>query len=278
MDQNHLVCGVCAVVRLENNYLNEWVQHYKKLGFDKIILFDNNRYNEDKVNDVINDDIKTGFVNVIKVPTLTEFQINAYNTVIQNFGNQFNWVGFFDIDEYLTLTKHKTIQEYITETFDNTVDTIAFNWMVYGDNDLVYYEDKPIQERFLTPIDFDNCVDYDFPENDHIKTMVNIRLNNRVRFKNTPHGCINALNARYADNTCNTNGFSPFNHTPVYDPAHLKHYCTKTIDEYYKFKQSRACPDKLWNPYTFERFFKYNKHTPEKDEYVDKLKKEGLIK
>ena len=33
--------GVCAVVRMENLYLDEWIHHYLELGFDKIIIYDN---------------------------------------------------------------------------------------------------------------------------------------------------------------------------------------------------------------------------------------------
>ena len=34
--------AVCTVLRNEILYLREWVEHYIKLGFDKIYIYDNN--------------------------------------------------------------------------------------------------------------------------------------------------------------------------------------------------------------------------------------------
>ncbi|MBO6272264.1 glycosyltransferase family 92 protein [bacterium] len=47
---------------MENNYIKEFVEHYKKLGFDNICLYDNNDVNGEKFTSVINKYIKSGFV------------------------------------------------------------------------------------------------------------------------------------------------------------------------------------------------------------------------
>ena len=39
--------AVCAMGRMENRYAVEWVKHYKKLGFDKVFIYDNNREDEE---------------------------------------------------------------------------------------------------------------------------------------------------------------------------------------------------------------------------------------
>ena len=267
-------CAVCVIVRLENPYLREWVEHYKQLGFNNVILYDNNHADEDDVRDVIGDYIESKFVIHVKIPDLKNFQVSIYNHCLTTFGNIFGWIAFFDADEFLTLTKHESIQDYI-KSLDKSVDSIAFNWMMYGDNDLVYYEDKPLKERFKSPCDFNMKSTYNFPENDHIKTMVNYKKNNKIRFSSNPHSPVNTSYSVLADGTRKLIPSSPFNHKPIYDPAHIKHYYTKTIDEYYRFKHKRACPDSGNNPYNFDRFFKINRHTPEKDEYVNKLKQEN---
>lgn len=33
---------VCAIAKMENHYIREWVEHYKRLGFSLIVVFDNN--------------------------------------------------------------------------------------------------------------------------------------------------------------------------------------------------------------------------------------------
>ena len=52
---------LCAIARLENLYIREWVEYYKNLGVDNICLYDNNGDGEENFNDVIGDFIKDGF-------------------------------------------------------------------------------------------------------------------------------------------------------------------------------------------------------------------------
>lgn len=44
-----LKTAVVCIARLEANYINEWVNHYLGLGFDKVIIADNN-HDEDGEN------------------------------------------------------------------------------------------------------------------------------------------------------------------------------------------------------------------------------------
>ena len=62
-----LKVGLCVIGKNENLYAREFVEHYKKIGYDNIILYDNNDKNDkaDKFDDVINDFIKDGFVKII---------------------------------------------------------------------------------------------------------------------------------------------------------------------------------------------------------------------
>ena len=34
--------AVCAIMKDENQYIEEWSNHYKNLGFDHIFIYDNN--------------------------------------------------------------------------------------------------------------------------------------------------------------------------------------------------------------------------------------------
>ena len=97
--------ALCAIGRLENNYIREWVEHYKMLGFDNIILYDNNYDGEDHFEDVISDYIDSGFVDVINYRNKQVCQIKAYDECYHNHSNDYDWIAFFDIDEFLTLDK-----------------------------------------------------------------------------------------------------------------------------------------------------------------------------
>ena len=34
--------GVCLIIKNENEYLEEWLTHYRSLGVDKFFIYDNN--------------------------------------------------------------------------------------------------------------------------------------------------------------------------------------------------------------------------------------------
>ena len=58
------VC-LCTIGRDENRYIREFVSHYEKYGVDKIFLYDNNIVNGEKFEDVINDYVQKGFVEIL---------------------------------------------------------------------------------------------------------------------------------------------------------------------------------------------------------------------
>jgi ABC-type branched-subunit amino acid transport system substrate-binding protein len=54
-----------TVGKEENAYILEYVEHYKSLGLDKIYLYDNNNIDGEKFEDVIDNYIKSGFVEIV---------------------------------------------------------------------------------------------------------------------------------------------------------------------------------------------------------------------
>ena len=163
---------VCSIGRLENRYIREWVEYYKNLGFTNIVLYDNNYDGEEHFEDVIGDYIESGFVILKDYRNQKVCQIKAYNECYEEYGKLYDWIAFFDCDEFLTLKKRNTIEEYLSALYFKRYDMIHINWMCYSDNDLVRYEDKPVLERFTTPLPYDTKVAYNFPENNHVKSIV----------------------------------------------------------------------------------------------------------
>ena len=79
---------------------------------------------------------------------------------------------FFDCDEFLTLPMHDNLHAYLTEPVFERYNAIQVNWMNYSDNDLVYYDNRPVLERFTKPIPFNGCLKYTWPEDFHTKSIV----------------------------------------------------------------------------------------------------------
>ena len=57
--------ALCCIGRLENQYAVEFIEWYKSIGFDKIFIYDNNHDGEDSFEDVIQNYIDDGFVELI---------------------------------------------------------------------------------------------------------------------------------------------------------------------------------------------------------------------
>lgn len=263
---------LCCIGRLENDYIREYVEYYKNLGFTNICLYDNNRDGEDDFHDVIGDYIDSGFVILKDYRNKIACQIQSYQECYDEYGHDYDWIAFFDIDEFLTFTKDKTIEEYLNRTEFNPYNSIQINWMCYGDGGMLRNDGRPLLERITEPLDKDFKTAYPIPENFHTKTILRGGLNN-VKWGPDPHVVYTvkeSCNAVGKEITVRKNPFVPYN----YDLAYLKHFSTKTVDEYCN-KMLRGFPDRNNNvkeiPYLVKtRFFHYNELTEEKAEIVKK--------
>ena len=100
------VC-LCVIGKNENLYIKEFVNYYINLGYNHIYLYDNNDINEERFEDVIKDEINSGFISIINYRGYRGDNINpqieAYKDCYEKNSNKYEWLSFFDIDEYLEL-------------------------------------------------------------------------------------------------------------------------------------------------------------------------------
>lgn len=175
--KSNIKVAMCTIGKNENRYIEYFVEHYKKIGYNHIYLYDNNASRDESFSNVQidKDGIKEGFITLINYKNIPNNpQMSAYYTCYNNYNSKYDWISFFDIDEYLILKpKNIKIQEFLDNTIYNNSDKIKFSWKVFTDNDqLEYQEGSPI-ERF--PIE----TEYKY-ENRHTKSTVRGRLNNLI--------------------------------------------------------------------------------------------------
>lgn len=256
--------SLCCIAKRENKYIKDWIEHYLNIGVNKIFIYDNNEKDGEEFLPLLDDYVESNVVEIIDwrgrhgVPT----QETAYEDCYRKHGHQYDWMMFFDCDEFLTLDDDiKDIHELLShERYDN-FDCIHFNWMCYGDNDILHYEDKPVYERFIIPLE-----KY-FGENKHIKACVRGGLGEIVMLN--PH-CFRNRDIK----TCDSNGTKvvgpyPFVDPPVHKNAYLKHFVTKSIEEFCETKIMRG----RFNPKekaTLKLFGKFNELTDEKLQIYEK--------
>jgi len=202
-----LVC----IAKNEDHYVGEWVNYHLKLGFNKIFIYEN-----DWESNIEND-------NVVKIKiNEPRQQIPAYNSFIKNYKNEYDWVAFLDVDEFLVLKKHKNIEEFITEY--GKYESIGINWVLFGDNHLNKSDDYSLINRFTMR---QNSI------NPHIKSIVNLRHSKFMWVHNHDGYWVDTNHKQFYK--------TPFNHDGPIDIAQINHYFCKTKDEFIeKVNRDRA--------------------------------------
>lgn len=257
--------AICSIGRMENRYAREFVEHYLGMGFNHIYICDNNHDGEERFEDVLSDKIAEGAVSVHDYRNREAVQATAYNEMYRQYGGQYDWMAFFDFDEFLVM-QHGTVKQWL-ETIPESDDVAVVNWMCMTDGGMIRDDGRPCTERFTEAMPYDRCVQRDFPENNHVKSFVRGRIGD-VFFKN-PHVPATPHNP-------NPSPFRPYDFSQCY----LKHFTTKTIGEWLAVKCRKGVGDRSKESFDRkyrDRFFKYNKMTPEKQAYMDDFARELTV-
>lgn len=221
--------GLVCIAKDEDNYIQEWINYHKKIGFDEIFIYQNNwRFNKE-------------------IPNVTKFkfdgylqQLNAYNHFInKNFWN-FDWVAFFDIDEFLVLKKHLTVKEFLLD-YQN-YNAIGINWVFFGDNGIKEVTDYSSIKRFTKR---EKSV---WPAVKCITRLSNSQV--EPKYNSVHHPNLEWVDCHKRPNK------GPTTKIPSDDIAQINHYWCKTQKEFeIKCRKGRAVSQ---TPLTNEMFNNHN--------------------
>ena len=264
---------VALVVQVnnENRYLDEFINYYKKLGIDHIYMIDHNDFDDENLHDIIDKygeyityDDKRG----VHVKDLLSF---TYKHIYDLYNYLYDWMCFFDVDEFLTLKYDNTIQDYLSRNIFYGIDQIHINWLTYDDNDLIEYDDRPVQERFTRISNI-----YDKEINTYHQMMLKYGCKSIIRSGLNIWAHIHTF-VSLTDKeliTVDGNGESSYqmwgscDAINRYNLAYLKHYTTKSLNEYIYKKYNKMDGLNKYK-YLFDYYFIINNHTIEKDKYVN---------
>ena len=146
-NKNIKIC-LCTSGKEENNYIREFVEHYKNYGVDKIFLYDNNDINGEYFESIITDYIKLNFVKIINYRGQRAKQLKMYQDCYMAHHNNYDWIIFYDIDEYIYLKNYNNIKNFLIQKKFDKCQSIYLNWVIHTDNNLKYYDNRTLSERF----------------------------------------------------------------------------------------------------------------------------------
>jgi hypothetical protein len=201
-----LVC----VAKNEDNYIQEWLLYHKKLGFNQIFIYQNDWRTS----------LQFDFITKIEFDG-NQKQLESYNHFLKNYGPNYDWAAFFDVDEFLVLKKHPNVTEFVN-TYSN-YNGIGINWVLFGDNN----QPNPIKEYSL----INRFTKRKEQPSNHIKSIVKI--------KKCPKMFVHHPDCKIVDT--NFNQFYGVFNNPLDNVAQLNHYFCKTKIEFLeKIKRGRA--------------------------------------
>lgn len=235
--------ALCAIARMENSYITDWLDYHLQLGFDHVFLYDNFHTGESRISEVVDTEFGPyqGKVTIIEVPDRVCCQMAAYNECYASVSKDFDWVCFIDIDEYLTFEDRpdglKCIQDFL-QRFDAETDAVLINWQIFDDNGYIVSDGRSVQERFRKPLPIwfsANNMWGKQPENLHVKSI--LRTNRGFSFLG-PHV------AEGIQKACNARGEIvpniPIQVDVCWEVCYLRHFIKKTITEYLDVKMHRG--------------------------------------
>lgn len=260
--------AVVAIAKNEELYIEEWFNAYRKIGVNHFYIFDNNDEGNTALAELVkrNQYTDVSLIDVRGPEKLKKYgyQFGCYKMAYDQLSKDYDYMGFFDIDEFLYLND-KTIPDWLEEhkEFDDT-DVIKFNWLYYGDNGLVHYDNRPVQERFKEPCPINTKYAQNFPESLHIKCL--LKCGKKMLSGNCHTFVLEGGKAKSA-NGKDTVMNSPFVNPPSYENGFIKHYGTKTIEEYID-RKCRNVKDATGGSVSIDNrikwFFNVNEDTQEK--------------
>ena len=139
---------LCTYGKKENKYIREFIEYYKKYGVDKIYLYDNNDRKGERFEDVIGDYILENFVEIIDFRGIPYAYLKIMNDCYQKNLNKYDWLIFYEIDEFLFLKNCTNIKYYLNQTKFNDCQKIQLNWVHRSDNNFFYYKNISVIKRF----------------------------------------------------------------------------------------------------------------------------------
>ena len=264
--------ALCTMGKMENLYVKEFVDYYFNLGIDHIFIYDDNDPKSEKISNALDNRHKK-FTTIYETRLFhIKNQSMAFNNCYKRSIDKFDWFLMVDMDEFLFIVNN-TLKGYLTNKIFNKCDFIKFHWVITTDNNLIYYDKRPLFERFKPP----------YIKKQFIKSIVRGNITDLKYWVHSPFfspkrniTCNNAGKRIYYKNM-NFETLYPINTEKAYI-IHFRYKSTEELINKLKRGYSNWFKNKLRKFIigNIETYLKINKPTLEKINFIEKELKINL--
>jgi hypothetical protein len=205
---------VTTRVKNDNSYLDEWVDHYLKIGFDHVVIYDNISTDPvlPKWGDKVSIFLDKNEFRVFPPFNTHDFIINLLHPV---------WLLHVDIDEFLILYKHKQVNDFLKRYIN--YGGVVINWSIYGSSGYIKRPEGLVKDNYVyrTSCDYageegGNCIGKVAINTKYFKGIIN------------PHYAISTRNIVNEKFEKTLDGVTKSS----YEYCRLNHYYTRSQEEW----------------------------------------------
>lgn len=213
--------AICAIAKNEAPYLEEWVTYHTMIGFDTIMVYEHE--STDNSAEVLEGLAAAGLAEWTPWSSEPDKkpQWEAYEDGLARLRGRADWVAFIDLDEFIVLPGHETIQSLLAEMPDR--EAIAINWKMFGSSGETVRRPGLVIERFT------RCSKRTFRGNRAVKTLARVDAIQVPRV----HTCTFRPGVRYA--TIGGEELAPGvgeSSDVDHDTIRINHYFTRSREEW----------------------------------------------
>lgn len=224
--------AICLIIKDENDYLEEWLNYHRLIGFDHFFIYDN--LSVVPISKTLSNE--TDVTIKLWVDNEIASQCRAYEDCCKN-NSDFDYIAFIDTDEFIMLNGYNSVKEFLT-SIDKEFSAVALSWRNYGQPS-PYFAEKTTMLNYVY-----------YHEDFHVKCIANPK---KVITFPTPHApqingnCINELgdivNGPWSNHTSKN--------------IWIKHIWTRSKNEFVE-KINRGSGDKIFRSRSIIDFINYN--------------------
>ena len=211
--------AICAIIKDEHLFLEEWIEWHLGLGFDAIHLFeDKGSKSHEEICEKYSNVYLRRYENDEEVRELLKDQGNSYRQVVlyDYFARQssgvYSWVGFFDLDEFVMFADNYDLKKLCDEF--EPYSAVLLNWKMMGASGHIKRPKCGVMKAYDQECNFCND-DYNWA----YKSFVNIDKFNGFHDLHVANDFVNTHHS--------SNEFEYY-----YDKAWLNHYFTKSLEDW----------------------------------------------